>query len=332
MKIYTLPRINFLKLRFHLSAAQDCNLPEWKGSLLRGAFGHALRRTVCTMKAGQDCRDCLLISQCAYTRLFETFTTKPPPRFLNVSQTSPRPFIVEPLDLNQDYKTGDVLWFDLILIGEIINYLPYVVFAIYQMAKSGLGARRYPFSLDKVFCCQDDGDQTIDNSSATCWKELYSGESETLLFNPDPLTINGAAENFLETTTLLLKFLTSTRFVINKKLTKEFDFRALVFKMMRRTLELVHFYMPDQEIEWEFHNLLVAADKVEIVKQNLEWHDYNRYSNRHQMKMKMGGFVGDITLKGDLSPFMELLLYSEVIHVGKGATFGLGKIKFEWLN
>ena len=93
MKIYTLPRIDFLKLRFHLSAAQDCNLPEWKGSLLRGAFGHALRKTVCTMKRGLHCEDCMLNSQCAYTHLFETFVSKPPPRILDVAQSSPRSFI-----------------------------------------------------------------------------------------------------------------------------------------------------------------------------------------------------------------------------------------------
>ena len=34
-----------------------------------------------------------------------------------------------------------------------------------------------------------------------------------------------------------------------------------------------------------------------------------------------------MTLEGDLSPFMDLLNYSEVLHVGKGTTFGLGKME-----
>ena len=75
MSEYKLPSITYLRLRFHLVAQEDCNLPTWKGSLLRGAFGFALRRTVCTMKRGQLCKDCMLRSQCAYTRLFETFIT-----------------------------------------------------------------------------------------------------------------------------------------------------------------------------------------------------------------------------------------------------------------
>ena len=43
--------------------------------------------------------------------------------------------------------------------------------------------------------------------------------------------------------------------------------------------------------------------------------------------MKMGGFVGEITLEGDLNPFSELLRAAEVVHVGKGTTFGLGKVE-----
>jgi CRISPR/Cas system endoribonuclease Cas6 (RAMP superfamily) len=43
--------------------------------------------------------------------------------------------------------------------------------------------------------------------------------------------------------------------------------------------------------------------------------------------MKLGGFIGDMVVQGNLTPFMELLAYSEVLHVGKGATFGLGKME-----
>jgi hypothetical protein len=53
MQLYTLPELNYLRLRFHLKALHDCDLPAWKGSLLRGAFGHALRRSACTMNPGQ---------------------------------------------------------------------------------------------------------------------------------------------------------------------------------------------------------------------------------------------------------------------------------------
>lgn len=39
----------------------------------------------------------------------------------------------------------------------------------------------------------------------------------------------------------------------------------------------------------------------------------------------MGGFLGDITFEGNIEPFMPLIKAGEILHVGKGAGFGLGK-------
>jgi CRISPR/Cas system endoribonuclease Cas6 (RAMP superfamily) len=34
-------------------------------------------------------------------------------------------------------------------------------------------------------------------------------------------------------------------------------------------------------------------------------------------------------LEGDLQPFTQLLRMAEVLHVGKGATFGLGRVALD---
>jgi hypothetical protein len=39
----------------------------------------------------------------------------------------------------------------------------------------------------------------------------------------------------------------------------------------------------------------------------------------------MTGLVGTVELQGDLAPFAEVLGLGEMLHVGKGATFGLGR-------
>ena len=43
--------------------------------------------------------------------------------------------------------------------------------------------------------------------------------------------------------------------------------------------------------------------------------------------MKLGGFVGSITFEGNMREFMPYLLAGEILHVGKGTGFGLGKYK-----
>ncbi|MBN2093062.1 CRISPR system precrRNA processing endoribonuclease RAMP protein Cas6 [candidate division KSB1 bacterium] len=325
--IYPLPDINYLKLRFRLISGDNADLPEFKGSLLRGAFGHALRKTVCAMSPGTLCAHCMLKQQCAYTRLFETFIIGEPPRFLRGLDTALRPFIIEPFDTDKIYKKGDTLSFDLLLIGSAIDFVPYVVFAIYQMAQNGLGARRHPFELSRADCCQPPPG-TPENES--CWCQLYDAATQTLLFAPAPLTLSDSEFQILNPVSRIsLRFRTTTRLKFKGDYTMDFNFRNLVFKMLRRVLELAYFYMPEQEIDWEFHHLLVAADDVEIAERNLRWSDWQRYSNRQKSKIKMGGFVGDLVLEGELTPFMELLHYAEVLHVGKGSVFGLGEVEVD---
>jgi CRISPR/Cas system endoribonuclease Cas6 (RAMP superfamily) len=43
--------------------------------------------------------------------------------------------------------------------------------------------------------------------------------------------------------------------------------------------------------------------------------------------MKMGGFIGEITFDGNVEPFISLIKAGEILHVGKGSGFGLGKYK-----
>ena len=334
---YRLPSIQYVRLRFHLKALNDYDLPSWKGSLLRGAFGHALKKTVCTMRAGQRCDDCLLRSQCAYTRIFETFITEQPPPFLQGLDTSPRPFIFEPHDTTRSYHVDDILWFDLVLIGSASDFVPYVVFAVMQLARSGLGVQRQKFELTAAYCLQpeDEPPAPLANDEVhpgTDWKLLYDGDSQCLLFTPQPLTLghNNQVEN--RTTALMLKFLTQTRLKFDNKLAIEFTFRMLAFKMLRRILELAYFYGDRHEVDWQFHPLLEAASGIAITDRQLRWVDYDRYSNRQKTKMQLGGFVGELRLEGDLSPFLDLLHYSEVLHVGKGTTFGLGRMEIKSKN
>ncbi len=314
---FRLPSLCYLKIRFTLISQQECVLPSWKGSTLRGAFGHALKSTVCTMQRNQKCVDCLLKSQCAYTRLFETFVTEPPTRFLKGQISSPRPFILECRQSQTEFQPGDELVFNIILLGDIVQYMPYIVFSVYRMAQRGLGARRHPFRLREAYCQQFPDE----------WQKLYNGDSEQILFSPQPMLLqqNGTTDSVPKSTEI--KFLTPTRIVYRNQLVSEFSFRQLTFKMLRRILELAHFYANPDEINWEFREMLVAADDIKITRRNLHWKDRDRYSNRQKTKLKMGGFTGSMTLEGDLSPFLDLLAYSEVVHVGKGATFGLGEIE-----
>ncbi len=57
--------------KFKLQLEDDAELPLYKGSTFRGVLGHALKRTVCALKH-QECRVCILRSNCTYAMVFET--------------------------------------------------------------------------------------------------------------------------------------------------------------------------------------------------------------------------------------------------------------------
>ncbi len=334
-KSYKLPNIPFLRLRFQLSAHNNCYLPSYKGSLLRGAFGHALRRTVCVMAPQQACASCMLRQQCTYARLFETFVEDSAPRFLRGVPTAPRPYVFEPFDRAKEYGSGDTLKFDMVLFGQAVELYPYVIYSVECMAKTGLGKNRHRFSLDNVVW-QDEtasapaggndvaAKQTT-QANSNGWQPLYSGKERKLISQAVPQR-REAMHTDASTDSVTLNFLTPTRLKFRGSLSIDFTFRMLVFKMLRRVLELAHFHLPNAEPDWEFHDLLVAADAVQIVERNLKWRDWQRRSNRQDTSMKMGGFVGGLTLQGELAPFQALLQACEVVHVGKGTVFGNGKV------
>lgn len=62
----------------------------------------------------------------------------------------------------------------------------------------------------------------------------------------------------------------------------------------------------------------------------LAWHDWDRYSKRQQRKVTLGGLLGTLDIEGEIDAGLAALLRAaEILHVGKGATFGLGKIEVE---
>ena len=313
---YTSPTVPYLRLRIELRARSRATLPPYKGSLLRGALGHALRRAVCAMGPDTQCRSCPVGLACIYTHIFETFIDGGPRPFAGGLPAAPHPYVVEPHGTTRSFKTGDPLTFDLLLFGRAAGLQSFLVMALDRMARHGLGARRHPFSLEEVRYQDPSGRFQPGYRRG---RRRWPGQVKTTL----PATAG------FDTQKIQLRFSTPTRIKVRKRLIQDFDFKTLAFKMLRRTLEIAHFHVPGQVVDWNFREWLARADAVEITSSSLRWRDWQRYSNRQKRKMNLGGFVGEVALEGDLEPFAPLLRTAEVIHVGKGTTFGLGKVELK---
>jgi hypothetical protein len=214
-----------------------------------------------------------------------------PPPFLRGIDRAVRPYVFEPGDGPRELAPGGLLRFDLLLFGQALEHQPYVLLALERMAQNGLGAGRARFRLVRA--------EAVPEPPAAPLPE-------------GPVT---------------LTFATPLRLRVRHRFTDQLRFRDLAFAMLRRGLEMAHTHVPGAAVDWHFQPLLEKASQVRLLESNLHWHDWERWSERQQSAMKLGGLIGKVTLEGEMASFGPLLRMAEVIHVGKGATFGLGRVR-----
>jgi len=312
------------RLEFALRAEGNAELPNFLGSTLRGAFGHALKRAVCVMQH-RDCERCLVVNRCLYPYMFET----PPPEDtppLRSQQQMPHPFIFEPpLTLperpRQSVRRRESLNFGFTLLGRAIDALPYVIYAIETMALSGLGVERARFTLTEVNWRSPQGEL----------QPIYSPSQQRIASTPETEISLGEylrrrLADCQAMTRLRLRFLTPTRIRIQGDTQASMSFDLLADNLWRRVLLLLALYGSKpfclDKLWWKH------TTAVKCVENNLQWWDLERRSNRQKRNVKLGGFIGEIEYEGEeLIEYLPLVLAGELLHVGGGTGFGLGWYK-----
>ncbi|HEV7669991.1 MAG TPA: CRISPR system precrRNA processing endoribonuclease RAMP protein Cas6 [Thermoanaerobaculia bacterium] len=325
---YALPALIYARFRITLRALGPARLPVYQGSMLRGAFGHALRWTVCSFGPEAPCAPCVLRRECPYPRIFETpIVEAPAAGFLDGVSSAPRPYVFEPGAEATSLAPGDSLPFDLLLFGGACELQRYALATIERMAGEGLGAavggRRGTFELARVQGVGPGGAVDLPFESGR-GGAVIAGPSPAWPGSPlptDPLPGDGRR--------VRLRFLTAARLLEKKRLVVPDRPRQLAFAMVRRVLDLATFHMPGAAVDWTFRPLLEHAGRLRVVESDLSFHDGERYSQRQQAHTPLGGFLGSIVLEGDLAPLAPLLRAAEVVHFGKGTVFGLGRVVIE---
>jgi hypothetical protein len=76
----------------------------------------------------------------------------------------------------------------------------------------------------------------------------------------------------------------------------------------------------------DFNAMKVQAAALQLDASQLRWHDWTRFSSRQGESMQMGGLLGTLRLRGNLADFWPYLYAAQWAHIGKAASFGLGRI------
>lgn len=306
------------RLSLQLKAVDALRLPSYKGSTFRGGFGNAFKRVVCVVK-NKPCSMCNLRQRCIYSYVFET----PPPEetdCLRKYTNIPHPFIIEPPEDGRcDFEPGDTLTFNLILIGRAVEYLPYFIYTFEELGRIGIGKGRGRYELQDVRC---EGQEIYNSIDRQLRSELEFG----VMSIEEALKTKNSILNSHNFSTITLSFLTPARIVVNGDLVVDLEFHHLIRNLLRRISNLSYFHC-GKKLDIDFKRLIEKAEKVAAVYRDLRWHDWERYSARQDTKMKFGGFIGVIGFSGALEPFIPFLTLGEVIHIGKGTSFGLGRYR-----
>ncbi len=308
---YSVPELDIYRYRFEFSYSQPCRLPHYPGSAWRGAFGHALKRTVCVVR-NTPCAACMLQSNCAYAYIFET----PPP--VNAGKmrkynASPHPFAFQ--FIHRSLPEPEYYRFDLMLFGYGQRYLPYIIHALQRAGREGIGGGRQVFELAQVSLIdhnqQNHSIFTGDTLSAVTGHSLPSlppVPNKLRLNFVSPLRIKQQGKNMTANT---------------------LSFAALFGNLLRR-ISMLTFFHSDTPLETDFQGLTQQARELEFNHKNVHWYDWTRYSNRQQTEMKMGGLLGSVELDLSAHPqFWPYLWLGQWTNAGKATSMGMGQYLLE---
>ena len=296
------------RYRFVIRITRTLHSPAYIGSALRGAFGHALRRA--SVPRGHR-PDPLLLQHSPYTQIFET-----PPRpdiGLANPATIPNPYIIEPkaIDDRRDYQPGEQYHFDMVLMGQARHHLPLISYAWQQAFRSADGIAQGQGELADIAVQQNNH-----------WHSIYDGsrieEHDNHIRLPTTIPTNAT----LYITTPLRLQHNGTALGIDK-----LNAQILLTHLLRRLslVSQIHLGITPQA---DFAALKKHAAAVQSYPQ-LQWYDWQRYSNRQQQSMHLGGVIGRWQLAGLTPEHARALQIGQWLHIGKNTTFGLGRYTLE---
>jgi len=235
---------------------------------------------------------------------------------LSKNQNIPRPFVVKPpLETKTRYFPGEPLVFDFVVIGEAIDYLPYFIVAFRELSEGGFGLNRARCRLSAIEALglRHEVSAVYDGKEG-----IVRPPQENLTWQA--LTARVAACSDLREITV--HFLTPTTLKAEGEVVAVPQFHHLVKRLRDRVNALAYFYC-GKGLDLDFKELGERAEKVREVSVRSQWVERSRRTRR-EFTQDLSGFVGEVTYRGDLEPFLALLLPGEYVHVGKNAAFGNG--------
>ena len=311
------------RFRAHLRPTRDLILPPGRRrAVLRGAFALTLRKLVCH-DVSLACSACPLRRSCPYPAVFDPGAAEETPRILRLADP-PRPFVVreETARAADRVSTGEPLRLDLHVVGRAIAQAPYLLATVDRLAHDGIGPHRVPLTLDRIDALDARGlpdAVALDPSRASMAPRAPALRAADLERPGDEIA-----------RVVRVRFTTPTLLREAGEVLRDAPFGALVRRLRSRLGALATLF-GEGPLATDARDEGMAADAVALRSSDVGWERETRRSSRTRERHPLEGFVGDAVYEGDLARWMPLLRLGELLHVGKHASFGLGRIEAQVL-
>lgn len=303
-------------LRFELEF--EARRPFWvtgyRGSAWRGVFGHALKRLVCIWRE-RDCPRCLLAKNCAYPYLFETPMVRTKEER---EELSPHPFL---LAIEGAWQRRVIVSerLGVTLLGEGCKSWPYVLQAFREAGELGVGKDKTPMELRGI--------RQEDPAGSGEWSTVWEARQGMVVRPPTVPTIPPKASLFR------ICLQTPLRLRLQQNLVGVHELTPLRFlEAVERRAAILSKLHGEGRQAGEGRRGARWAERVRELRRGLRWRDWERYSNRQQSKVPMGGLIGEWewAVEDDWDGW-ESLWWGQWLHVGKGTSMGLGRYTIDIL-
>ncbi len=351
-----LQNFRFARYRFTYTVGEPLKMPRYKGNVFRARFGYILRHITCVSTTQECDTRCQFPERCIYSKCFETPVPADAP-ILRGQPYAPHPFVLEPPHTWQlRYAPGDTFACNLVLIGEAISLLPWLVYTFNEIGKRRIGLRgeRGRCQLDKVeslpardsLMSPESRDQEIaptkpvenlpvrdshlrTGDESPYYKRsrtIYTAETEMLTDEGLILRLDDVMHGAPHVTDEIeLEFLTPTSIKVNGKWTSELTFEHLIRNLLRRIRFLSYFHC-GEDLDVDAPGLIESSRSVKH-ESRLQWFRQDRWSRRTEKSIPMGGFVGNVRFIGALEPFLPFIYLGEYLHIGHHTAFGHGQYR-----
>jgi hypothetical protein len=268
----------------------------------------------------------LLKERCLYTHVFETHLLKKYKEQTHKG-TTPHPFVlVPPLSEQNEFRIGDTFSFGLILFGAVNLQMTYFIHVIQRMGAFGIGKGRSRGNGRLLLQQASESGRVVFSNDGQRMKVEACGQPFFLLPTLDGHMIYPEGEDRIDT--VRVSFVTPFRFKHDNRLKHHLPFHLLVRAALRRVAEIYALF-GDGEPSLDYSGIVRQAELVRVKESNIEWKNWQRFSQRQNRSMEMGGMVGETVYQGNLAPFMPLLDLSARFHLGKQTSFGFGKLVYK---